>query len=201
LPGRKIIRVSNDLLHIIHLDTRANWTGISEHFKIEIALVTVWDKAPFIRGYELTGTKKIEDIVKKIRDHYRITQEYVLLADFLTRKIIDSVIPYFEKYNNSNKILNDRKAFKLGDLAQRNENLILFSELLNRKNLEAEKINDKALASYTSLNSDKLQFDEYFKEIELFKKCLNSKDWTIIEQKLLANKIAVFSKLKIKPVI
>jgi hypothetical protein len=198
LHGRKLIRVSNDLLHIIHVDTRGNWMGINEYFKIDIAVMAVCDKSSFIRGFELTGCKRIEDISKNIRDHSRITQEYPLLADFITRRIIEYVIPYFDKYNSSGKVLDDRKSFKLADHSKRNENLILFAELLNRKNVEAGKINEKALVFYSSINSGNTQLDEYFEEMELYKRCLYSNDWTTIEQKLQTNKTEVFRKLKIK---
>jgi len=199
LRERKLIRVSNDLLQIIHVDTRGSWTGINEFYKIEIALVGVCDKSPFTRGRELTGSKRIEDIVKNIRDNYRITKEYPLLADFITRKIIEFVIPYFEKYSHSIRVLNDRKSFRPDDLSQRNENLIFFSELQNRKNEEAAKINDKELAFYTSLNSSKLQPDEYFNELEFYKKNLSVNDWDAIEQKFQENKVVVYRKLKIRP--
>jgi hypothetical protein len=199
LHGRKLIALSNDLLQIIHLDTRGSWAGVSEYFKTEISLVAVSDKSPFIRGFELTGSKKIEDIVLGIRDNYRITQEYALLADFLTRKIIERVIPYFDMFDSSKKVLNDRKSFRLDDKVQRNDNLILFSELQNRTNVDAVKIIDKTLAFYSSLYTDRLQLGEYFDELELYKSGIAAKDWAVIEQKLQANKSEVFKKLKIKP--
>ena len=199
LHGRKLIALSNDLLQIIHLDTRGSWAGVSQYFKTEIALVAVSDKSPFIRGFELTGSKKIEDIVIGIRDNYRITQEYPLLAEFLTRKIIESVLPYFDRYDNSKKVLSDRKSFKLGDMVQRNDNLILFCELQNRINVEAAKIIDKTLAFYSSLYSDRSQLGEYFDELELYKSGLAANDWIVIEKKLETNKSEVFKKLKIKP--
>src|SRR4051794_28587175 len=120
LYGRKLVAVSNDLFHIIHIDTRGSWSGVNAYFQTEISIVAVSDKSPFIRGFELTGSKKFEDIVIGIKDNYRITKEYPLLADFLTRKTIEKVLPYFDRYDNSKKILNDRKLYKLGDLVERN---------------------------------------------------------------------------------
>lgn len=199
LHGRKLIALSNDLLQIIHLDTRGSWAGVNEYFKTEISIVAVSDKSPFIRGFELTGIKKIEDIVIGIRDSYRITQEYHLLADFMTRKIIEHVLPYFDKFNNSKKILDDRRSFKIGDVSQGNDNLILFCELQNKMNIEAGKMIDKNLAFYSSLNPDRSKLKEYFEELELYKSGLQANDWSAIDQKLEANKIQVFKKLKINP--
>src|SRR5690606_30536247 len=101
LKGRKLIKQSNDLFHIIHLDTRGSWMGISDSFKTEISICSVYDTDTFILNYELTASKKIEDLVPKIRNYYRITQEYLLLADFLTRKIRESILPYFSQYKSS----------------------------------------------------------------------------------------------------
>lgn len=47
--GRKLIAFSDDLLHIIHLDTRGSWAGVSEFFKTEVSVVAVSDKSPFIK--------------------------------------------------------------------------------------------------------------------------------------------------------
>jgi len=198
LHGRKLIAVSNDLLHIIHLDTRGSWAGLNEFFKIEISIVAVSDKSPFTRGFELTGVKKIEHLVMGIKDHYRITQEYPLLADFLTGKIIENVLPYFDRYNHSKKILDDRKSFKPGDLVERNDNLVLFCELQNQMNIEANKIIDKMLTFYSSIYPDRSQLNEYFDELELYKEGLRTNDWTTIGQKLDINKMEVLRKLKIK---
>jgi hypothetical protein len=41
LYGRKLIALSNDLLHVIHIDTRGSWSGVSEYFKTEISLVAI----------------------------------------------------------------------------------------------------------------------------------------------------------------
>ncbi len=134
LIGRKLIKQSNDLFHIIHIDTRGSWSGISDSFKTEISITTIYDLDTFIKNYELTGTKKIEDLIPKLRNYYRITEEYKLLADFLIRKIIEHILPYFEKYDSSEKILSDRNKFKIGDtfeFTEKNENLILFCELIN----------------------------------------------------------------------
>ena len=113
LKGRKLIKLSDDLFHIIHLDTRGSWMGTSDSFKTEISICSVYDTDTFILNYELTASKKIEDLVPKIRNYYRITQEYSLLADFLTRKIRESILPYFSQYKPSKDILKNLSKFKL----------------------------------------------------------------------------------------
>ena len=106
LKGRKLVKQSNDLFHIIHLDTRGSWMGTSDSFKTEISICSIYDTDTFILNYELTASKKIEDLVPKIRNYYRISQEYPILADFLTRKIRESILPYFSQYESSKDILN-----------------------------------------------------------------------------------------------
>lgn len=198
LHGRKLIRPSADLLQIIHLDTRGSWAGVNEFFETEISLACMSDKSPFIRGLELTGRKKLEEIAIGIRNHYRITQEHRLLADFLVRQIHEKIIPYFVKYNSSKEVLEDHSSFKLDQLNRRNENLILFCELQNHMNIQAGKIIDKILAFYSSLYPNKSQLTEYFEELEIYKNGLAINDWTAIDQKLEANKIEILRKLKIK---
>ena len=105
LRGRKLIKKSDDLFHIVHLDTRGSWMGTSDSFKTEISICSVYDTDTFVLNYELTASKKIEDLVPKIRNYYRITQEYPLLADFLTRKIRESILPYFSQYQTSKDVL------------------------------------------------------------------------------------------------
>lgn len=100
LKGRKLIKQSNDLFHIIHLDTRGSWMGISDSFKTEISICSICDTDTFVLNYELTASKTIEELIPKIRNHYRISQEYQLLADFITRKIVETILPYFFNYKH-----------------------------------------------------------------------------------------------------
>jgi len=88
LHGRKLVAISNDLLHIIHIDTRGSWAGSNEYFKIEISLVATSDKSPITRDFGLTASRRLEGIVVGIRDHSRMTKEYDLLADFLQGKLL-----------------------------------------------------------------------------------------------------------------
>jgi hypothetical protein len=198
--GRKMISLSNDLLHVVHIDTRGSWSGVSEYFDTEISLCAVSDKSPVIRGFELTGSRKLEEIAVGIRDSYRVTKEYELLADFLSRKIVEKVIPYFGQYDSSAKVLKDRGSFVTGTARRINDSLVLHCELQNRQNRIAGKIVDQTLAFYQSLGtySNNPKFLEYFKELEIFRDGLLKNDWLFIEDKLSKNRTEVFKKLKIK---
>lgn len=189
LVGRKLVMLSNDLFHIIHLDTRGSWMGLSEYFKTEISLVAVCDKSPFIRKWELVGAKKIEELAVGIRDNYRITKEYPLLANFLTEKIIEHVLPYFDRYDTSLKVLADRDAFEYGLHMSENANLVLFSELQNGINVKAEEIIDNILMIVRTSN-------EYIDELNLYIEGLQTGNWALINQQLASNKQEVFKKLK-----
>ena len=124
LKGRKIQRIVNDVLQTIHIDTRGSWTGINENYKIEISVAPLCNNL-FIDG-ELSGTKRIEDLIPKIRNHYRVTQEYKLLADFITRQIIDKVLNYFDQFNSTQKIIQNPEQFPTGDMGQKNDAVIIF---------------------------------------------------------------------------
>jgi len=200
LNGRKLIRLSNDLFHIIYLDTRGSWTGLGDTFEIEIAVVTVCDKDTFLRNFELTGSRKILDLIPKLRNHYRITQEYKLLADFLTRKIIEFILPYFDRYPSSKQVLADIKNYKIDrmtELTERNGNLILFSELLNHLDNNATDILTAKLEQLYRTYSKKDKCLEYFEETENYLGWLKSNSWDKIENHLRDSQKEIFKKLKI----
>lgn len=197
LKGRKLIKQSNDLFHIIHLDTRGSWMGISDSFKTEISICSVYDTDTFILNYELTASKKIEDLVPKIRNYYRITQEYLLLADFLTRKIRESILPYFSQYKSSKDILNNLSKFKLDnttEITERNSNLIIYCELANKTDLKSAEILIDRLTKYRKINVD----DKIIKHTELLLDLIQKSKWEEVEKLLDDNKRQVFKKLKIK---
>jgi len=196
LNGRKLIKLSNDLFHIIHLDTRGSWSGLGDSFKIEIALVPICDTNVFIKNYELTGSKPIIEIIPKLKDYYRITQEYKLLADFITRKLIDFVLPYFDKYDSTKKVLADSSKFKIDNLTERNENLILFSELLNHLDNQASKIVTKDLEKLTRIYPAKEKVIDIFTDLENYISWLKSKDWDKIDTDLQDKKATILKKLK-----
>ena len=195
--GRKLIKQSGDLFHIIHLDTRGSWMGISEYFKTEISICSIYDIDTFILNYELTASKKIEDLVPKIRNYSRITQEYPLLADFLTRKIREYILPYLSHYQTSKDVLSNRKKFKfdsLTDIMERNSNLILYCELTNNVNLVSSEILKMRLTKLKNIKSD----ISTIKKDEIFLHLIQERNWGKINEILIDNKEQIFKKLKIK---
>lgn len=197
LNGRKLIKLSNDLFHIIHLDTRGSWTGLGDSFKIEIALVPVCDTDVFMKNYELTGSKRITDIIPKLKDYYRITQEYKLLADFITRKLIDFVLPYFDKYDSTKKVLTYASKFNVDSMTERNQNLILFSELLNHTDKFATKIVTSDLEKLNRIYPNKNKAADLFTDLENYSAWLKLKDWAKIDKDLQDKKATVLKKLKL----
>lgn len=197
LIGRRLIKKSEDLFHVIHLDTRGSWMGVSDSFKIEIALTSLYDKEVFVKNYELTGSKSIEYIIPNMKDYCRITQEYPLLADFITRKIIEYVLPYFDKYSSSRQILADRDNFKLDNLTQvieRNNNLVLYCELSNNLDIQASNIIESKINLLKKLNKE----SDELRELIILLGHLEHKDWAGIKEELSSYKAEVLKKLKIK---
>lgn len=197
LKGRKLIKQSDDLFYVIHLDTRGSWMGTSDSFETEISICSIYDTDTFILNYELTASKKIEDLVPKIRNHYRISKEYPLLADFLTRKIKESILPYFSQYKSSKDILNSLTNFKLDDtteITEWNSNLILHCELANKKDFKSAEILKDRLTKYRKINVD----EKKIKHIELLLDLIKNRKWEEVEKLLEDNKVQVMKKLKIK---
>jgi hypothetical protein len=197
LKGRKLIKQSNDLFHIIHLDTRGSWMGISDSFKTEISICSIYDTDTFILNYELTASKKIEDIIPKIKDYYRITQEYPLLADFLTRKIREYILPYFSQYESSRDVLHNLTKFKLdniSEITERNSNLILYCELANKADLKSSEILLDRLTKFKKINVE----DKIIKQTEFLLNLIKGNKWEEIDEILYDNQRQVFKKLKIK---
>ncbi|MNR52045.1 hypothetical protein D3C85_1718220 [compost metagenome] len=50
--GRKLVRKSNDLIHIIHLDSRGSWSGSSNSLKTEFAIVSIYETDIFVKNFE-----------------------------------------------------------------------------------------------------------------------------------------------------
>lgn len=195
--GRKLIKLSNDIFHIVHLDTRGSWMGVSDSFKTEISIGTIYDTDTFVLNYELTGSKRIEEIIPKIRNYYRITEEYKLLADFITRKIRESIIPYFSQFQTSKDVLSNRGMFKidnLSEITERNSNLILYCELANKVDVASSEILAEKLNKLKRLNAK----DSAINEIVELRNLVQEKDWDKISEKLLSNKQQVLKKLKFK---
>lgn len=131
LRERKLYRLSNDILQVIHIDTRGTWMGSSEYFKVYISICSVYDIDTLLKDYDDLASIGIDELLPKIKDHERITQEYTLLADYLSRKIHESVLPYLFQFKSSNDVLNQLDKIKLNRDSNNikwNDNLILFSE-------------------------------------------------------------------------
>ncbi|MBN9386039.1 MAG: hypothetical protein J0H74_35105 [Chitinophagaceae bacterium] len=191
--GRKLVRLSNDIVQVIHVDTRGSWTGIDEYFETEISLEPVSDKSSFIRKSEPRPAKKMEEITKGIRNHYRITREYELLADYLTRHIRQSILPYFEQYDSSANVLRSLKDIKPNGQPFGYDGLILFCELQNKVNVHAAGILDSSISQIRNFNPQ----SEYLAELHLYREGLRANDWTAIDEKLSANRAEVLKKLKL----
>ena len=197
LRERKLYRLSNDILQVIHIDTRGTWMGASEYFKVYISICSVYDIDSLVKGYDDLTNIGIDKLMPEIRDHERITQEYPLLADYLNRKIRESVLPYLFQFKSSNDVLNHFDKIKLNrdsnDLKW-NDNLILFSELANKNIVRSTEILDKKL---TWLKQSDLN-DIAIQETELLSKLVNERNWDEIETLLIERKQMVFKKLKLK---
>jgi len=197
--GRKHYRLTNDLLEIIDVDNRGSWSGAKDDIEIRIGLVPYcWEG--LTNEYYLVGSKKIEEIDKTIRKHFRISQEYLMLADYLSKRIINNVLPYFEKYNSTEKITNQPYAFTYhskcgGDDIYKSQFLILFSELKQHKVKEGLEI-----------LKNEIEFHERLENVEIVNKwkklkdLIENKKWTEIDKILAENEQKILNKLKIKPV-
>jgi hypothetical protein len=137
--GRKLIRKSDDLIHIIHLDSRGSWHGSSSSLKTEFAIVSIFDTDILIENFEPISSSYIQHLEPKLKNYYQITKEFNLFAEYLSRKIIEIILPYFDKYLSSKDVL--KKGIKLGGT----KNLEQFCELTNQSNgkVSAEQLKVK----------------------------------------------------------
>lgn len=191
-----LIRSSNDIFYIIQLDTRGSWMGASMSLKTKIGIVSIYDTDFFINNNELTGCKKLEQIIPTIKNYYQITQEYELFADFISRKLIENIIPYFNQFENSKDILLKSENFKvdnLTELSERNQNLILYCRLANHQNEEVLDILEKKIQLAIKLNQQ-----EKVMCIESLIKEIQTSNWENIDKILQGNKERVLDKLKLK---
>jgi|SRR5690606_31565922 len=193
---RELIRSSNDIFHIIQLDTRGSWMGASMSLKTKIGIVSIYDTDFFINNDELTGCKKLEQIIPTIKNYYQITQEYELFADFISRKLVEDIIPYFNQFENSKDILLKSENFKVDNLtevSERNQNLVLYCRLANHQNEEVLDILEKKIQLAIRLNQQ-----EKVTCIESLIKEIQTSNWENIDGILQGNKKRVLDKLKLK---
>lgn len=191
--GRKHYRLTNDLLEIIDIDNRGSWTGIKDEIEIRIGLVPYcWNG--FTDEYYLIGSKRIEEIDKSIRKHFRLSQEYLILAEYISERIIKNVLPFFDKYNSTEKIVNQPYIFpyhsNCGGLDIYNSQfLILFSELKQQKIVKSIEILDNEI----KYGSDSLNSITW-KELKVL---VENNNWDLITKILNENEKNILSKLKI----
>lgn len=193
---RELIRSSNDIFHIIQLDTRGSWMGASMSLKTKIGIVSIYDTDFFINNDELTGCKKLEQIIPTIKNYYQITQEYELFADFISRKLVEDIIPYFNQFENSKDILLKSENFKVDNLtevSERNQNLVLYCRLANHQNEEVLDILEKKIQLAIRLNQQ-----EKVTCIESLIKEIQTSNRENIDEILQGNKKRVLDKLKLK---
>lgn len=197
--GRKHYRLTNDLLEVIDIDNRGSWTGARDDIEIRIGLVPFcWEG--LTNEYYLIGSKKIEEIDKKIRKHFRISKEYLMLADYLSEKLIANALPFFEKYNSTKKITSQPYIFPFyskcgGNDIYKSQFLILFSELKQHKVNKAIEILENEIELHERLEN--LEIVNKWKEL---KELIERKEWTEIDKILAENEQRELNKLKIKPV-
>ncbi|SDY06593.1 protein of unknown function [Lutibacter oricola] len=197
--GRKHYRLTNDLLEVIDVDNRGSWLGATNSIEIRIGLVPYcWEG--LINEYHLVGSKRIDEIDKSIRKHFRISQEYKLLADYLSKRIISKILPFFDKYNSTDKILREPSIFpyftKNGGIEIYNSQfLILFSELKQHKISKAIKILENEIEFVRRVEN--IETEE--KLIGLLK-LIKTDNWNEIDNILEENEKNNLKKLRIKPV-
>lgn len=195
LKQRKLYRLSLDLFHVIDIDTRGNWMGSNEYFKINVSVCSVYDTDTLVNGYDDPISLRLEELLPGIRNHDRITQEYPLLADYLSEKIRESVLPYFLHFKSSTDVLKQLERIKLNrdpHSFEWNDNLILFSELANKINSKSREILEKKLSWYNQSEAN----EPAIQETKLLLKLVNDNKWADIEAMLLKKKAMVFYQLK-----
>lgn len=184
--GKKLIRQSEDLFHIIHLDSRGSWMGSSKYLKTEIAIISVFDTEVIIENHEPISGLYIENIIPNIKNYYQITQEYKLFADFILRNLKEYILPFFDNYPNSKEVL--AKEIK----QRQNQNLILWSELNNH-------IANKSL-NIIKARIELLKRNNYLDPLEFWtniEKDVENSNWKRIDEILNTRRKEVYKKLKI----
>lgn len=142
--GKKLIRKSNDLIHLIFLDSRGSWSGASNSLKIQVAIVSIYDVDILVNNYEPISNTFIENLKPDLKNYYQITQEYELFAQFISTKIEEIILPYFDKYTSSSDII--KKGIKHGstknlvELCEKSKNIEYIEDLKCRKEVVIKKL-------------------------------------------------------------
>lgn len=124
--GRKLVRKSNDLIHIIHLDSRGSWTGSSNSLKTELAIVSIYDTDIFLKNFEPISGSYIEHLKPQLKNFYQITKEFNLFAEYLSKKIIEIILPHFDKYLSSRDVID--KGIQIGKTKNLNKLCLLSNQ-------------------------------------------------------------------------
>lgn len=197
--GRKHYRLTNDLLEVIDIDNRGSWSGAKDDIEVRIGLVPYcWRN--LTDEYYLIGSKKIEEIDNTIRKHFKISEEYIVLANYLSEKLIKKVLPFFDKYNSTKKITNNPYIFPFyskcgGNDIYKSQFLILFSELKQHKPNNAIEILENEIEFHERLENEEI-VDQWKKLKELIEKG----NWNEIDKVLAENELKELNKLKINRV-
>jgi hypothetical protein len=187
------------LLEVIDIDNRGSWTGSRDYIDIRIGLVPYcWEG--LTNEYYLIGSKKIEEIDKTIRKHFRISEEYILLANYLAEKLISKALPFFEIYNSTKKITSQPYIFPFhskcgGNDIFKSQFLILFSELKQHKTNNGIEIIENEIEL-----QEKLENIEIVNNWKKLKELIESGNWTEIDKILYEIEQKELNKLKIKRV-
>ncbi|RED22499.1 hypothetical protein BD847_3129 [Flavobacterium cutihirudinis] len=151
--GRKLIRKSNDIIHIIHLDSRGSWSGSSNSMQTEFAIVSIYDTDILVENFEPISSSYIQHLKPELKNFYQITQEFNLFSEYLGQKIVEIILPYFDRYMSSKDVLE--KNIQIG----KTKNLNQLCILSNTKNLTEEIEQD--LNTRKSMVLKKLKITEH----------------------------------------
>ncbi len=142
--GKKLIRKSNDLIHLIFLDSRGSWSGVSNSLKIQVAIVSIYDVDILVNNYEPISNTFIENLKPDLKNYYQITQEYELFAQFISTKIEEIILPYFDKYTSSSDIIKNGikhgSTKNLVELCEKSKNIEFIEDLKFRKEVVIKKL-------------------------------------------------------------
>ena len=78
--GKKLIRKSNDLIHVIFLDSRGCWSGGSTSLKIQVAVVSIYDVDLLVNNYEPISNTFIQNLNPNLKNDYKMTGDSELFA-------------------------------------------------------------------------------------------------------------------------
>jgi len=190
--GRKLLRLTNDLIEVIDLDYRGSWSGQNEYFETNLGLVP-YGWLALVNEYYPIARREIKELDQSLKNHYRLTQEYELLADYLYRAIVKSGLPYFDKYNSTEKIVKRTADFKHKTLSGGNDIynshlLVLFSELKQRTDKNASKIIAQQIDYLEHLSIDlqnskrNAELTETVAAWKSLQKTVQSKNWAVLNE-------------------